>query len=227
MASAGVGAVTLIAHDWGVMVAACVLAEAPQLVRRTVLCDIGAPARSDSLRVLCNRVFIFAYFATNATLYQLSRVPGLARVADALNALWVPRLCRYGDDDYGRPLSARGNYFYWNAAAIAGGRVGLAYRALHSPTRPLLFLHGTGIFHCHEWARKLRASTWEGSDAAYVCADHWFFRREPAKTAQVIADWLDATEATAEGGDTRGAAPAGSRPVRRRRSPSPSPRSRY
>ncbi len=247
MASADVDAVTLVAHDWGVIIAALVLADAPQLVRRTVLCDIGASVkRVDSYRLACTWAFICAYFSTNAILFHLSRVPGLARVADAINAMWVPRLCGYGGDDYGRPLTARGNYFYWNAVALmSGGRGRLADAALRSPTQPLLFLHGTGIFHCHEWARGLRAR--DGCDAAYVCADHWFFRREPAKTARIIADWLDATaERAAGGGEARkgkrssAAASAASgpsatattsserlAPVGTRRRRSPLPRSRY
>ena len=59
---------------------------------------------------------------------------------------------------------------------------------------PLLFLHGTGIFHDAAWAAKLQTLR-PACDASFVAKDHWFLQAEPARTRELLCAWLDETDA--------------------------------
>ena len=79
-------------------------------------------------------------------------------MADALNARWIPLLCRRVSPGFslaGRTTSSPMNYFYYYA--LTGALGGSVQRVLRKPPCPLLFLHGSGTFHTTR--RGLRRST--------------------------------------------------------------------
>lgn len=197
-AEAAAGA-TLIAHDWGCVIAALVLAARPSLVNRLALLDIGCqPTLKFALgtlallpRVLC----IVAYQTLNALVYAIGCL-GLGWVAACIQAVSLPIFCSLGGagfrDDYGRPTSWRINYFYFNALSLFVSREWRrANAALRRPTVPLLFLHGSGMFHDHAWAEELRSGAAGPRCASrFVVKDHWLQRRRPEATASCLLEWL-------------------------------------
>ena len=194
------GPLTLIAHDWGSIIAAHALARHPEVdVRRLVLMDVGAqPAFSTWLLLLPRLSFIVAYQSINCLIYCAGRLgPAAAKIADAVNRRWVRVFHPHPAEKYaGRPTGHEVNYFYRHALASFASRSWREANAALRETRvPCLFLYGLSLFHDAGWAAGL-ASGARGPlcDAQCVHPSHWFYRREPQKTLSLLAEWLDRTD---------------------------------
>lgn len=220
--------VSLVAHDWGAFVAGLLMSRRPELIRRLALLDVGAQPTSFLAPSLAIRwVLIATYQSINALIYAMYLLLGvlglrpLRRLLDALNIVWIATLCTpSGFKCYGQPRHAAVNYFYYNAVSfLATSDYTRMQAALRKPPMPLLFLHGTSMFHDATWAAAMRARP--SCSAVFVGRGHWFWYREPEceRVVRELCAWMGRGASASPSAARRARSPSKRSPARATSSP--------
>jgi pimeloyl-ACP methyl ester carboxylesterase len=171
--------VTLIAHDFGALLAYLLEDRHPALIRRIVALDIGGNASLSGLKKL---TLVLGYQGWLILAWLLRDAwPALA---DGMTRA-MARLVRAP-----RPADARArmNYLYyylWRDRPLKPG-----YR----PRCPVLYLYGSGKpfqFHSPQWIEQLRSRPDSGVKAVEG-AGHWFLLTRQAETEAAVEAWLRA-----------------------------------
>ncbi|CAM9608878.1 unnamed protein product [Chrysoparadoxa australica] len=191
------GPVTLIAHDWGCIIAYQMLRESSDLVEKFISLDIGPfpEIRFSSLLIVCYQLMLIVSCLIGGRI-------GAALTRFVAKVLGWPLYAQRGAS-----LTSRNSFYYPRYAwsLITGSVKGRGY----TPSMPTLFAHAdAGLankvkFYRSSWVEALQAR--EDSEVIrFATGAHWFLLTHPELTNDMITAFVE--------GDKVGGAPSRSPP---------------